>query len=85
MASKDLKRKFERKAHKKIIADDGLREIYLSRTSNILTPKLFKRKCIYYLIISKHYINFNLYLVAFIILLFQHKFQMYQKYHVYQS
>ena len=33
----------------------------------------------------KHYINFNLYLIAFIILLFQDKFQMYQKYHVYQS
>ena len=32
----------------------------------------------------KYYINFNLYLIAFIILLFQDKFQMYQKYHVYQ-
>ena len=33
----------------------------------------------------KYYINFNLYLIAFIILLFQDKFQMYQKYHDYQS
>ena len=40
-ASKVMKRKFKRKAHQKIIADDGLREV------DILTPKLSKRKCIY--------------------------------------
>ena len=39
IASKILKRKFERKSHKKIIVNDGLREVDSSRTSNILTPK----------------------------------------------
>ena len=49
----------------------------------MLSPKLSKRKFIYYLIISKHYITFNLYLIVFIILSLQDKFQIYQKYHVY--
>ena len=41
IASKDMKRKFERKSHKKMITDDGLKEV------DLLTPKLSKRKCIY--------------------------------------
>ena len=44
IASKVLKRKLERKAHKKIVADDFLRKVNSSRTRNILFPKLFKRK-----------------------------------------
>ena len=44
IASKGLTRNFERKAHKKIVADDCLRGVDSSRTRNILSTKLSKRK-----------------------------------------
>ena len=44
IASKVLKRKLERKAHEKIVDDDCLKEVDSSRTRNILSQKLSKRK-----------------------------------------